>query len=174
MKKFLLPVFLTLVLIFTSCSPFGEQEAFDKKVSIDIDGEPLALSVVYDDIYSLALEYDKDAFLVGVMVTFEGESQLSSQKGIANFTFAHKDDEATTATVISYDMSEQKVTEISYKRRKRLKVSTEPMDESLLAASFESIFASFSEDPSFEKKLNGENIKLTVEFSSAGLTYTLI
>ena len=162
MKKFLLPVFLTLVLIFTSCSPFGEQEAFDKKVSIDIDGEPLALSVVYDDIYSLALEYDKDAFLVGVIVTFEGESQLSSQKGVANFTFAHTDDEATTAT------------DISYKRRKRLKVSTEPMDESLLAASFESIFASFSEDPSFEKKLNGENIKLTVEFSSAGLTYTLI
>lgn len=174
MKKLFLPILLSaILLLFAGCSLFGEQEAFDKKVDIAIDGEPLALSVVYDDIYGLACEYDQNTKLVGVVVTFEGKEQISTKRGTANFTFASKGEENTTAIVVSYDMQGEKVTEISYKQRKKLKVATEPMDEGLLAASFESIFESFSENTSFVKKLDGENVKLTVEFDSEGLTYSL-
>lgn len=176
MKKIaaLLSALLLGMGLLTGCSLIDPGTTSDEMVSIPIQAEPASIANLKPELDQLAAQYDPDGYMVGAVVTYEGNEAVDTQTGTINFTYFSQGEETQTATVLSYDMASRQVTEISYKDRSHVDVSQQPINEQCIQVSFESLFAMLESDSSFGGKLNGANITLTITFDDQAITPSLI
>lgn len=160
--------------LFTGCSLFDSGTSSDEIVSISIEAEPASIADLKPELDQLAQQYDPDSYMVGAVVTYEGNDAVDSRTGTINFTYFSQGEETQTAIVLSYDMASRQVTEISYKERSYVDVSQEAINEQCIAVSFDSLFTMMENDSSFGSKLNGTNITLTITFDHEAITPSII
>lgn len=175
--KRLAVLFGTLLLglgLFTGCSVLDPGTTSDEAVSIGVEAEPSSIANLKPELDELAHDYDPDGYMVGAVVTYQGNEAVDSRTGTINFTYFSQGEETQTATVLSYDMASRQVTEISYKDRSYVDVSQDPINEQCIQVSFESLFTMLENDSSFGSKLEGANITLTITFDHEAITPSLI
>lgn len=160
--------------LFTGCSLLDHGTTSDEMVSISIEAEPASIANLKPELDELAHQYDPDGYMVGAVVTYQGNEAVDSRTGTINFTYFSQGEETQTATVLSYDMASRQVTEISYKDRSHVDVSQEAINEQCIAVSFDSLFTMLENDSSFGSKLDGANITLTITFDHEAITPSLI
>ena len=160
--------------LFSGCSVFDPGTTSDEMVSIAIQAEPASIASLKPELDELAHQYDPDGYMVGAVVTYQGNEAVDSRTGTINFTYFSQGEETQTATVLSYDMASRQVTEISYKDRSHVDVSQEAINEQCIAVSFDSLFTMLENDSSFGGKLDGANITLTITFDHEAITPSLI
>lgn len=178
-KKWL-AVLCASVLLFAlaGCEQDYKKETYEKELDIAVEAEPTSIHALVPEITDIAYEYDKGGILTEALAVFKGDDEIKSEKGTIYFTFCRDDEETERGTIviITYDMFEKKVTKVSYEQGngRFTDTSTEPILEAAELATFESIFDAIRADSSMSKKLDGVNIKLSIEFTSEGLTPSLI
>ena len=160
--------------LFSDCSIFDPGTTSDEMVSIAIQAEPASIASLKPELDELAHQYDPDGYMVGAVVTYQGNEAVDSRTGTINFTYFSQGEETHTATVLSCDMASRQVTEISYKDRSHVDVSQDAINEQCIQVSFESLFAMLENDSSFGSKLDGANITLTITFDHEAITPSLI
>ena len=160
--------------LFTGCSLLDPGTTSDEMVSISIEAEPASIANLKPALDELAHQYDPAGYMVGAVVTYQGNEAVDSRTGTINFTYFSQGGETQTATVLSYDMASRQVTEISYKDRSHVDVSQEAINEQCIAVSFDSLFTMLENDSSFGSKLDGANITLTITFDHEAITPSLI
>lgn len=180
MKKFIsLLCTVTLLFCLVGCAEDYEKEKYEKDVDIAVEAEPTSILALEDEMTQIAYEYDEGGILTEVLAVFKGETEIGAHKGTLYFTFCRDDEETGRGTIVilTYDMFDKKVTNVSYEQGngKFTETSTEEIDQGSKAITFDDIFTQILPmDSSMYKKLNGENIKLSIEFTSEGLKPSLI
>ena len=155
--------------LFSGCSVFDPGTTSDEMVSIAIQAEPASIASLKPELDELAHQYDPDGYMVGAVVTYQGNEAVDSRTGTINFTYFSQGEETQTATVLSYDMASRQV-----KDRSHVDVSQDAINEQCIQVSFESLFAMLENDSSFGSKLDGANITLTITFDHEAITPSLI
>ncbi len=180
MKK-LFSLFCTAILLFclVGCSEDYQKETYEKELDIAVEAEPTSILALEDEITEIAYGYDEGGILTEVLAVFKGETEIGAHKGTLYFTFCRDDEETERGTIVilTYDMFDKKVTNVSYEQGngKFTETSTQEIDPGSKAITFDDIFNQILPmDKSMYKKLNGENIKLSIEFTSEGLKPSLI
>jgi hypothetical protein len=178
-KLFSLLCAAALLFCLTGCKEDYQKETYEKKLDISVEAEPTSILALEDELTKIAYEYDEGGILTEVLAVFKGDTEIGSHKGTLYFTFCRDDEETERGTIVilTYNMFDKKVTNVSYEQGngKFTETSTKEIDQGSKAITFDDIFTQILPmDKSMYKKLNGENIKLSIEFTSEGLKPSLI
>lgn len=167
-----------LLLTVSGCERDYERETYTKDLNIAVEAEPTSVYALEEEITQIAAEYDEGGILTEAIAVFKGEEDIKNQKGTISFTFCRDDKESKrgTTVILTYDMYEKKVTKVSYDEGLGSfdESFTKPLWEDGKKAPFSELFKQIRSDSGFDKKLDGENITLTIEFTSENIDIQLI
>lgn len=177
MKKMLSLLLAGVLLLgITGCSG---KNSYKKKLDIDIAAEPTSIYALEEEMTQIAHEYDPEVTLIKAVAVFKGETEIKNQKGTIDFTFCRDDKEAEkiVTVVLTYNMFDQKVTNVNYKQKSSFfsSVTIQEIEAGSKAVTFQDIFTQLLPmDSSLYKKLDGKSVELTIEFSADGLKPSVI
>lgn len=170
MKKIALILTMILVLFcFTGCQDRFGRESKKEQVDIPISAEPVSIQSLEEEIKAVAGQYDPGGVLSQAMAIFDGKQQIQNQKGTISFTFCRNDEESGrgTTVIVKYDMTERKVTEVFYEQGngKFKEAAMKPINDMVKAVPISELFDQMRNDSDYANKMNGKNVKVTMEFT---------
>lgn len=182
MKKILKKIMVVIVAALMVWSLAGcensKKEKYEKEVEIPVSADPTSLSALEKEITEIAYEYDEGGVLTYAQAVFNGEKEVSTQKGIIYFTFCRNDEENQLGTTVTltYNMTDKMVTKVAYEQGKGQfdEKNQQPILEDFMLFPFDKLFETIRSDSNLGGKLNGKNICLTIEFDSEAIIPSLI
>ncbi len=166
-----------MLLLFTACDDYAKEESAET-VSVALEAEPTSVAGLTPELDELVKDYDEEGVLTQVTAVFTGNDQVNAQKGTLYYTYCSSDEESGRATIVilTYDMATQTVIEVKTESGNGAFVdeSSEPIEPSIIGATFESLFEAMKNDPTMSPKFGGENIEVTMTFDSKRVEMTLI
>lgn len=179
MKKLAIGLLTVIMLLAVSgCERDYERDTYTKDLDIPVEAEPISIASLEEEITEIAQEYDEGGILTEAIWVLDGEEDIKSQKGTISFTFCRDDAETKrgTTVVLTYDMYDQKVTKVSYDQGLGSfdESFTQPIWEDGKKILFSELMDQIRSDNSFDKKLDGVDVTLTIEFTSEKIDVQLI
>lgn len=167
-----------LLVCLSGCSDKLKKESYKEEVSIVVETEPTSIAALEAEMSKIAATYDENGILTEAMAVYKGNDEVNSKKGTLYYTYCSHDKEAERATIVilTYDMSTKTVTQVSYEEGNGMFVdaASDTVEPTSIQATFDALFQAVKDNPSMGNKLNGTNIKLTMEFTSTGVEISLI
>ena len=175
--KLLLLLCVTCLCLLTGCEDY-EKETYTEEPALVLETEPTSISALIPEVEALVHEHDPDGILTQAMAVYKGNDQVNAQKGTLYYTYCSEDTETERSTIIivTYDIATKTVTELSYEEGNGLFVdaSTQAIEPTAILATFDALFQAIKDNPDMSNKLDGVNIKLTIEFTSEGVKISII
>ncbi|MBS7174610.1 hypothetical protein [Massiliimalia timonensis] len=167
-----------LVFCFAGCERDYERTTYQKDLDLAVEAEPNSIADLEEEMTKIAHEYDENGLLTEAMAVFSGDEDIANEKGTLSFTYCSYNEETkrSTTVILTYDMYDKKVTKVNYDQglAKLSEELTKPIWEDGKKIPFSFIFEKVREEDDFKNKIGGENITLTVEFTSANVETSLI
>lgn len=173
-------VMASILFLFSlvGCEKDLKKEKYSEEVDIPVATEPTSIQALEKEITDIAYTYDDGGVLTEAIAIFRGDTEIGSELGEIHFTFCRDDKESGRGTIVivTYSMVDKKVIKVSYEQGdgRFTETSQEPIQKDAKGILFNSIFEMLRNDNNMSKKLAGENIKLTIEFTSEGFKPALI
>lgn len=167
-----------LLFCFAGCERDYERTAYEKELDVTLQSEPNSIADLEEEMNALAKDYDENGILTEAMAVFKGDEDIANQKGTLSFTYCSYNEETkrSTTVIFTYSMYDKKVTKVSYDQglAQLSEELTKPLWEEGKKIPFSFIFEKIREEDDFKNKIGGENITLTVEFTSENVETSLI
>ncbi len=168
---------LSFVFIFSGCNSF-ERERYEEDIDVTVDEKPVSVQALLPQMSEIAGEYGENLVPMHINIVFDGDVEISKKLGIIDFTFGsyNEEENISTIVIITYDMQEEKAYKMSFEQGNAAFETdlSDPVNEQIMQSTFEDIFAVIEDDSNYSDKLDGVNVKLTIEMTNENMKITIL